>query len=491
MHYQELRTRRRSKGTSSPSGSAATSTSTTTGPGLLWEHLGTRPGRPFVPFAAQAEILSRIHVPWPGKGPRVFCVRCGRRLGKTTIGEKLLWKGVMAPDDLFGPPAVRLTADTEEHAQKIWRLFVYHMENTPLKALVKDHSKEFNRIEFINGATLQMFSANNPKTLSGDGVSLWVIDEAQFFSQEAYDNMFPSATERNGIIVMLGVAEGDGPFRAASFMGESPDFPEYADMHYPTSANPFIPADAIAFAQRTLAPHKFQQLYLANWVSEIGTIFQGVEACIAPAPYQTHDLGFEYTELPRLGHTYYGGLDLARLSDWSVFSISNNAGRVVAWDRFSRLDWELQKDRFARLSALYGHPLTAADATGVGDPIVQDLTRLGMNIREVRLTSNAAKNSLIDALAVRIASKRIHYPNIPVLIRELKRFEAKRSKSGQYIVYAAPNGENDDFVLSLALLSSVLPAIPHQELYTSEMTKYQEELFDGEEGRQRGPWEDL
>lgn len=436
-------------------------------------------------------MLEQIKIPWPGHGPRVYCVRCGRRFSKTTIGEKLLWAGVTAPDDIFGPPTVRLTADTEEHAQKIWRLFVYHAENTPLKALVKDHSKEFNRFEFLNGATLQLFSANNPKTLSGDGVSLWVIDEAQFFSQEAFDNMFPSATERNGVIVMLGVAEGDGPFRACSFMGESPDFPEFADFHYPTSANPFVPKDAIAFAQRTLPPYRFRQLYLAEWVSEIGTIFPNPEACIAPAVIREHDLGFEYTELPRLGHTYYGGLDLARLSDWTVYSIANASNRVVAWDRFSRLDWDLQKDRIARLSAMYGHPLTAADATGVGDPIVTDLSRLGMNVQEVKIQSNTAKNLLIDSLAVRLAARKLSYPNIPILLRELKRFEAQKSQSGRYIVYAAPAGENDDFVLSLALLNSVLPRIPAQDLYVSEMTKYQEELYEGENYRQRGAWEDL
>src|SRR5438105_11846158 len=123
-------------------------------PANLWQYLGERSGQPFVPFTAQAEVFQIVRIPWPGmipwqehpkyRGlpalpelgpeypverrksgiyvpyPQIFAENMGRRFGKTTLGEKLLWQGLFAPEDRFGPPVVRMTADTEEHARKIW-----------------------------------------------------------------------------------------------------------------------------------------------------------------------------------------------------------------------------------------------------------------------------------------------------------------------------------------------------------------------------------
>jgi hypothetical protein len=65
-----------------------------------------------------------------------------------------------------------------------------------------------------------MLSGQNPQALSGDSVTLWIIDEAQFFSQAAWNNLLPSILARNGVIVLMGVAQGNGPFKETSWRGE-------------------------------------------------------------------------------------------------------------------------------------------------------------------------------------------------------------------------------------------------------------------------------
>ena len=433
-------------------------------PTELFKFLGFKKDEPFVPFQAQAEAMAAVKIPWPGINgrtkkpyPRIFGFCCGRRFSKTTMGEKFLWIGALQPDDDKGPPNVRLTADTEEHAMKIWRPFIHHLHNTDLVGLKKDYSREYQRVELVNGATIQMYSANNPQALSGDGVSLWLIDEAQYLSQEAWDNLFPSISDRHGQIVMLGVAEGEGPFKETCFRGDDPDWPEFCHMTFPTSDNPFIDPHDIEMARRVLHPTKFQQLYLAQWVGELGKIFTNVQGCVREDAITTHNLGYGYVIPPRKGVRYYGGLDLARLQDWTVYTIWDAQGRLVAWDRFNTISWELQINRLAAFSAEYGHPLTVVDSTGIGDPLFDALSRKGMAVQEYKISGNEKKVQLIDELAMRIVHGELIYPRIKTLLRELERMEAKTRPGSSLIRYEAPYGMTDDFVLSCALAMQVVP----------------------------------
>lgn len=437
-------------------------------PGVPTGHfkfLGVKKGEPFKPFEAQWEILNSVRIPWPGIGedeepyPLIWGINCGRRFSKSTIGEILLWNGLIAPDDMFGPPTVKLTADTEEHAQKIWRRFLFHLENTDLNALLENNDREHNLVTLKSGATAQLLSANNPATLSGDGVTLWIIDEAQFITQAAFDNLMPSTAERQGIIVMFGVSEGEGPFREVCFKGDSDDYPEYKRLAYPTAANPFVPKWFIEFHRRTMSPSKFKQLYLAQWDSELGKLFRNIEGSTTSEEPSIHPKGFAQIRPFTAGNHYYGGLDLGRLEDWTVYSIWDRNGDLVAWDRYSIIDWELQKARAAEFSKEYGSPPTVVDSTGVGDPIFEDLMRLGMNVQEYHITGNEKKRILIDELAVRLGAGQLRFPKIPAFLEELQRFEAKKSSTpGSNIVrYEAPSGFHDDFVLSAALAMQVLP----------------------------------
>jgi hypothetical protein len=140
-----------------------------TAPTNLWRFLGNSKGQPFIPFPAQAEALTTIKTPWPGvrsagkaKGkpyPRIFGVNCGRRFGKTTLMEKLIWAGMIGPDDFFGPPCIRVTADTDEHGRKSWDKFIWHLMNTELRQLLDTYSRERELVTFVNGANAQLLSA--------------------------------------------------------------------------------------------------------------------------------------------------------------------------------------------------------------------------------------------------------------------------------------------------------------------------------------------
>lgn len=456
------------------------------------DFLGDSPGQPRILFPSQQSVYDEIVLPWPGPEsnlPRIFGLCCGRRWGKTIMDETLIWKGLLAPNDKYGrPPVVQVTADTEDHIMKVWRPFISHIQNSELSALIANYDREFEIVTLHTGATAQMLSSYNPQAMASSGVTLWVVDEAQYISQAAYDNMRPTISDRGGTIVMTGVAQGEGPFKMVCARGDDPLRTEYRHLTRPTASNPFIDPSEIEAAKKDLNPYLFAQLYLAEWQSELGKVFWNVQGCIDDRPATRHAKGWGYTELPKPGHIYYGGLDLARLQDYTVYTIWDRNDRLVAWDRYNMVSWELQRSRIMEFSAFFGHPLTVVDSTGLGDPVFESLLERGFNGMEYKISSNQARRQLIDELAVRIGAGELRYPRIQTFINELSRMEAKAPENGGTLIkYVSPSDEHDDWVISAALAQQVIPRAPqHLVKPAKDIVSLAEEIL---EDRQIGAYE--
>jgi hypothetical protein len=126
----------------------------------------------------------------------------------------------------------------------------------------------------------------------------------------------------------------------------------------------------------------------------------------------------------------------------------DNTGHVVAYDRYSGLDWTLQLQRISNLAKQY-RARTLIDSTGVGDPILDALRRHNVNVSGYKFTS-ASKADLIENLSLKMDKDEISYPNIPELISELQLYGYTTSAGGT-VKYGAPEGYHDDIVISLAL----------------------------------------
>ena len=153
---------------------------------------------------------------------------------------------------------------------------------------------------------------------------------------------------------------------------------------------------------------------------------------------------------PELGKQYVMGVDLARSVDWTVIVVFDVAThKMVHIDRFNQLDWNLQKARIEATSRRYNNAMMRIDATGVGDPICEDLERMGLNV-EPFIFTNASKKNLIDNLALHLEQDDIKIIQHPDLIHELTIFRCERTVSGK-TRYEAPEGQNDDCVCAIAL----------------------------------------
>lgn len=472
---------------------SAEPTASVLAPTEMWRLMATR-DKVWKPTPWQTEALGVIKVPWPGlmedgrPYPSIIDLNVGRQAGKTELMPPLIWQGLLSPDDAVGPPQVRVTADTEEHAFKGWDRFIHTVENSKLgQTFVKSYSRDRHLVTLHTGATAQMVPGYNPQALSGDSVSLWVVDEAQFFSEASYKNLLPSIIARNGVIVMMGVAQGNGPFKETSWRGEIENraqFPRYLTLRYSSYDNPYAQKEAVDLMAETLSPEDYANLILAQWGMGVGKLFGNFRELIDHRwPVHTHPLGFSYTTLPQTGNLYFGGLDLARFRDWSVYEIFNSRGELVAWDRFHRMSWESQYDRILAFHKLYNTALTAVDATGLGLAPVEALRKRGMVLRSISISSNQEKRRLIDQVALRISDRGYRFPQWEQLTQEMERYEATEvvTPSGNtYTRYSAPSGFYDDTVMSLALATDVLPRVHRAESRQTSATP-----------RQAGIWETL
>ena len=132
--------------------------------------------------------------------------------------------------------------------------------------------------------------------------------------------------------------------------------------------------------------------------------------------------------------------------------MDRKSGHCLEMERFNHLDWPIQKERIVAFTRKHSG-LLVLDATGIGDPVYDDLRQVLPRIEPVKLT-NVSKSQLIQRLIVAIEQRQIGWPaDWTVLTDELKRYEYKLTANGN-ITYNAPGGYHDDCVIALALANS-------------------------------------
>ena len=125
-------------------------------------------------------------------------------------------------------------------------------------------------------------------------------------------------------------------------------------------------------------------------------------------------------------------------------------------DRFRQLEYPFQKKKITAILRHYNNALALIDATGLGDPIVDDLLREGLNIEAIKITE-PLKKELIEKLSIWIDQKKLTFLPIKETIEELEDFTYEIGPTGK-IRYGAPSGRHDDTVIAHSLaLHSLYP----------------------------------
>ena len=218
-------------------------------------------------------------------------------------------------------------------------------------------------------------------------------------------------------------------------------YPDYASWTFPTADNPLVTAKDIEEARQTLPLDVFKQEYEAEFLDDMTGVFRNVKACTMT--------GITANVEPIKGTArYFAGLDLARLTDFSVLIILDQTGKQVYFDRFNILDWKVQIAKVVPVVKKYNAKLFV-DSTGVGDPIFEALRDHGLDVHGITF-NNENKKQLIQNLMLGFEQTELNILDIEVMLNEIGIFEYEMLPSGR-VRYAAPEGYHDDCVIALAL----------------------------------------
>jgi Terminase RNaseH-like domain len=214
--------------------------------------------------------------------------------------------------------------------------------------------------------------------------------------------------------------------------------------------NPDIPFSELEDMFGRMPERVFRQEIMAEFLDDAGGVFRGVERCVG---------GALETAPPHRMQQYVIGIDLAKHQDYTVLCVGDlRERRVVAFDRFNKADWGLQKARIITTAKLWNDAVCWMDTTGIGDPIYDDLRRAGLRIHGYKFTS-ATKTALINNAVLMVEQQSVRYPAIAQLVNELKAYQYTTSATG-HLQMAAPEGLFDDAVIGFALMCWPLGQVP-------------------------------
>lgn len=378
------------------------------------------------PHTYQREILD--------SGARFVVAMCGRRFGKTELG--VIKTAITAIDG----GSVAWVAPTYKYLQPSQR----RLEDR-LKPAIARVDRTERRYELVGGGWIDCWSTDHTDDpCRGRAYDLVVVDEAGMIPRLrriVAEAIRPALTDRQGALWLLGTPKRALPDFINYYQdGQRGDGP-WRSWRLQSSDNPYLPAAEIELARAELTPEEFDQEYRAIPGDDADAPFKqaDIDACVGRALQAD------------IGATVVWGLDLAAREDYTWLVGLDGQGNQTHSIRF-QAGWA---DTIARVIGSIkardrGNAPLYADATGVGDPVVEELrTKLSDRRVEAVKISATSKPQMMRALMIAVAHHEVGVQD-KALADELAVIRPKPSPTG-YVGYSAPPGMHDDGVCALML----------------------------------------
>jgi hypothetical protein len=363
---------------------------------------------------------------------RYVVAACGRRFGKSTIGEN---KSI---EHLLAGQRVWWLSPTYVMSERTWATLKRALR--PLPADMVEISESQRSIQLFGGY-LAVRSTHNHNTLRGEGLDYVILDEAAIMHPEVWPAIVrPMLLFNKGSALFLSTPRGKNWFHDLYSHAIDPLAEDWQGYHFTSYDNPYIDAGEIEHIKNETSEQTFREEYLAEFVDDSGAVFRQVTAAhTAPANAEYDDT-----------HVYVMGVDWGKAKDFTAISvIDSSTKQEVVIDRFNQISWTFQKGRLQKLAEKW-QPLTIwAELNSMGGPLVEQLSDSGLPVRGFQMTASS-KRPLIEALALAVESADIQLINDENARHEMIAYGIERLASGGYR-YSAPAGAHDDTVIARAL----------------------------------------
>ena len=303
------------------------------------------------------------------------------------------------------------------------------------------------QIVTANGGCLDFLSADNPNCLFGGNYDRLVLDEASRMPEAIYAAALTVVSATRGKLrLFFNLELGVRNWAIRNLLRVQKLTPAERQesgedlMTFGTDTQ-LVDPGLVERLKKQMPLPLWQALYEGTIPTSDSSLFRNLDKV-----FTGHEL-----EAPKEGRRYSMGVDLARKSDWTQATVIDDEGRVVACDRFNQISWSVQVERCALLYRTFRCVKVVADATGVGDALIEQFEQAGMEVESFVFTQ-PSRRQLIEELVLCCDNAEIRIPSterFQVYRSELEAFEYQLD--GATVKYAVPSGVHDDAVMSLAL----------------------------------------
>ena len=383
----------------------------------------------FTPHKKQRDIIDSII----GGEEKYHIISVGRQFGKSLMGMNLLLYWTI----------------NDKPCKVLWVSPVYSQTNKVQKELerairpsgfIKTCNFSENYIELKNGSEVYFRSAEKYDNIRGYTFDYAILDEAAFMKGETWNEAVrPTLAVRGKKVLFLSTPKGKNWFYDLYNLGLSGDYKNYKSYKGSSYDTPYIVADEIEDAKRTLPDGVFRQEYLAEFLDGGGEVFSNLDLC-------------SYDVYPSPKGQVYAGIDLGRQEDYSVVVMMDSEGRVIDVHRDNKRDWSFIIRDIELLLKKY-NAIGLMEVNSIGDVIYEQVKMRYKDIHPFT-TTNKTKQEVIEGLildfnemSIGIPSKKLFNP----LYQELETFTYDYNPKTRSIKYGHPTGLHDDCVIALSL----------------------------------------
>ena len=383
----------------------------------------------FRPHKSQRRVIDSIV-----KTDAKYHIACiSRQWGKTIMAENMvLYWAINDPGSII-----------------LWVSPVYSQANRVQKELVraisaggiiKSNNYSANEITLLNGSQIYFRSAERYDNIRGLTCDYGVIDEAAFIPNDAFrEAIDPVFLVRGKRILFISTPKGRNFFYDLYQLGQSPDHPNYVSYRGRSVESPFIAAEAVEEARKTLPEKVFKQEYEAEFIDDGGEVFSNLDSITV-------------AQWPQPQGKVYGAVDVGRAADYTVATFMDSDGKIVEIYRNNNANWNSMVSDIAEIARRY-NAQCMVEVNGVGDPIFEQLKGM-WPATEPFTTTNKSKQEIIEGLILDVNEQNIRIPHadlFPSLYHEMQVFTYEYSPKTRTIRYGHPPGMHDDTVMSLAI----------------------------------------
>jgi phage FluMu gp28-like protein len=395
----------------------------------------------FDPWPYEAELLSDSHL-------RTRVVRKSRQVGiTTTIAHEAVWKAFTTNKRVI----LIVSPSQRQSGIVMGKIRAIVNANTRLSTLVARSSN--TELHLRNGSMIAA-TPNNPDRIRGYTANDIYLDEAAHFlnDEPVMRAIKPMLIATQGTFTVISTPFGKRGLYWEQYKlavdKKADDREIKAYEFHPSTISPLITSEDLERERQNLTELEFKQEYEGEFIEEADVYLTTdlIGKCI--------DYELELSDRGDPKKCYIAGIDFAKKHDETVVVLLELEDEVLivrhisAW---SHMDYSNQIGRIAELSGNFRIIGGAADQTGVGEAIIEDLQRAVPAIKGFRFTQQT-KIELAYILRTALEQERLHLPNNRKLILQLNALHYTMSKAGN-LLFESPEGQHthDDYLWALAL----------------------------------------